>query len=372
MFRRTLAITRKEIIHILREPRSLAIMFVMPVVQLILLGYTATTDVDHLPTAVLDQDRTLQSRELVEAYRTSNYFDVRFYVATEEELWRLMDGGEAKAGILIPAGYGRDLTANHEASIAFVIDGSFPSVATTAFSAAQSVAQAQSTALIERLYGIDVGERTGIDARPRVWYNPDMKSANFMIPGLIAMILQIQSTLFTALSIAREKEEGTIEQLIVTPLRSLEMIVGKVAPYIAVSLFTLIEVLIIGVMWFGVPIHGNVLLLLALGVLALLVSLGIGVLGSTVAKTQQEAMFLMFFLMLPFIFLSGFFFPLEAMPRALQWISYLIPLRYLLTITRGIILKGAGITILWEQAVVLALFASTMLGLAASRFRKQL
>jgi len=372
MLRRTLAITRKEIIHILRDPRSLGIMFLMPVIQLILLGYTATTDVDHLPTAVLDQDRTSQSRELVEAYRASNYFDILFYVATEEELGRLIDGGEAKAGILIPAGYGRDLTADNNASIAFIIDGSLPSVATTAFSAAQTVAQAQSTALIERLYNIDVEAESGVDVRPRVWYNPDMKSANFMIPGLIAMILQVQSTLLTALSIAQEKEEGTIEQLIVTPLRSMELIVGKVMPYVAVSLFNLIEVLIIGVVWFDVPVHGNVFLLLALGVLALLVSLGIGLVGSTVAHTQQEAIFLIFFLMLPFIFLSGFFFPVEAMPRVLQWISYLIPLRYLLVITRGIILKGAGITILWEQALALVLFAAAMLVLAGSRFRKQL
>lgn len=372
MLRRTLAITRKEIIHILRDPRSLSIMFLMPIMQLILLGYTATTDVEHLPTAVLDQDRTSQSRELVDAYRASNYFDILFYVATEEELGRLIDEGRAKAGMIIPAGYGRALTADFEASIAFVIDGSLPSVATTAFSAAQTVAQAQSTALIERLYGINVEDQAGIDVRPRVWYNPDMKSANFMIPGLIAMILQMQSTLLTALSIAREKEEGTIEQLIVTPLRSVELIVGKVFPYVAISLFNLIEVLTIGVVWFGVPIHGNVLLLLALGVLALLGSLGIGLLGSTVAHTQQEAIFLMFFLMMPFIFLSGFFYPVEAMPRVLQWISYLIPLRYLLIITRGIILKGVGITILWEQAAALALFAMAMLSLAASRFRKQL
>jgi ABC-2 type transport system permease protein len=372
MLRRTLAITRKEIIHVLRDPRSLSIMFLMPVIQLILLGYTATTDVDHLPTAVLDQDRSPQSRELVDAYRASNYFDILFYAATEEELGRLIDEGEAKAGILIPAGYGRDLTADNEASIAFVIDGSLPSVASTAFSAAQTVAQAQSTALIERLYNIDVEAESGIDVRARVWYNPDMKSANFMIPGLIAMILQVQSTLLTALSIAQEKEEGTIEQLIVTPLRSIELIVGKVLPYVAVSLFNLLEVLFIGVLWFGVPVHGSVLLLLALGVLALLVSLGIGLLGSTIARTQQEAIFLIFFLMLPFIFLSGFFFPIEAMPRVLQWISYLIPLRYLLVITRGIILKGAGITILWEQALALLLFAAAMLVLAASRFRKRL
>lgn len=372
MLRRILAITRKEIIHIVRDPRSLSIMFIMPMVQLILLGYTATTDIEHLPTAVLDQDQTFQSRELVEAYRESNYFDILFHVRSEEELGRLIDEGEAMAGMIIPAGYGRNLTGDSRGSIAFVIDGSLPTSAATTFSAAQTVAQAQSAVLIERLYGIDVEEQAPIEVRPRVWYNPDMESANFMIPGLIAMILQVQSTLFTALSIAREKEEGTIEQLIVTPLRSVEMIVGKVMPYVVISLFNLMEVLLIGVLWFGVPVKGNVFLLLALGVLALLVSLGIGLFNSTVANTQQEAIFLTFFLMLPFIFLSGFFFPLEAVPQVLQWISYLIPLRYLLVITRGIILKGVGLSILWDQATALAVFAMVMLALAASRFRKRL
>lgn len=372
MIRRTLAITRKEVIHILRDPRSLTIMFMMPVIQLVLLGYTATTDVEHLATAVLDQDHSARSRQLVDAYQASNYFDVRFYVYTDEELGELIDGGQAKAGMIIPSGYGRKLATDHQASIAFVIDGSMPTVASAALSAAHRVAQAQSTILIERIYGIDVEEQPGIEVNPRVWYNPEMKSSHFMIPGLIAMILQIQSTLFTALSIAREKEEGTIEQLIVTPLRSVEMILGKVAPYVIISLFNLLEVLAIGVLWFGVPVHGSVLLLLALGVLALLVSLGIGLLGSTIAKTQQEAIFLIFFLMLPFIFLSGFFFPLDAMPRLLQWLSLLVPLRYLLVIVRGIILKGAGLNLLWGQAAALAIFAIAMLSLAASRFRKRL
>jgi ABC-2 type transport system permease protein len=372
MLRRILAITRKEIIHILRDPRTMSIMFLMPMVQLILLGYTATTDVEHLPTAVLDQDHSVQSRELVDAYSASQYFDIQFYVNTEEELGRLIDEGKAKAGVHIPSGYGRDLVGHQRASIAFVIDGSMPAVAATAFSAAQTVAQAQSTVLIERLYHIDVGQQAGIGVSPRVWYNPDMKSANFMIPGLIAMILQLQATLFTALSIAREKEQGTIEQLIVTPLRSVELILGKVSPYVAISLFNLVEVLTIGVLWFGVPVHGNVLLLLVLGALALLSSLGIGLLGSTIAHTQQEAIFTMFFLMLPFIFLSGFFFPLEAMPKVLQWISYLIPLRYMLVIVRGIILKGVGLSILWDQALALSVFGVAMLGLGASRFRKRL
>ncbi len=372
MIRRTLAITRKEIIHIIRDPRSLAMMFMIPVIYLVLFGYTATTDIEHLPTAVLDQDRTSQSRELVDAYRASNYFDILFYVRSEEEIGKLIDQGQAKAGMIIPASYGKNLTTENQASIAFVIDGSMPTVAMTALSAAHTVAQAQSTALIERVYGLNIEDQPGVDVRPRVWYNPDMKSANFMIPGVMAMILQIQATIFTALSIAREKEEGTIEQLIATPLRSMELIVGKVTPYVVISLFNLIEVLLIGVFWFGVPVNGSVLLLLTLGVLALLVSLGIGLFNSTIANTQQEAILLTFFLMLPFIFLSGFFFPLEALPHVLQIISYLIPLRYLLVITRGIILKGVGLDILWDQALALALFAIVILTLAASRFRKRL
>jgi ABC-2 type transport system permease protein len=372
MIRRTFAITRKEIIHILRDPRSLSIMFLMPVIQLILFGYTATTDVEHLRTAVLDQDHTLQSRELVDTYRASNYFDILYYVRSEEELGQLMDSEQISAGMLIPAGYGRRLSTDNQASIAFIIDGSMPSVAMTAFSAAQTVAQAQSIKVIQEVYGLDVEKQPSVDVHPRVWYNPEMKSASFMIPALIAMILQMQSIIFTALSISREKEQGTIEQLIVTPLRSIELIAGKVIPYVCVSLFNLIEVLLIGVFWFGVPVNGNVLLLLGLGLLALLVSLGIGLFNSTIANTQQEAIFLTFFLMLPFIFLSGFFFPLEAMPRVLQWISYVIPLRYLLVIVRGIILKGVGLNILWDQAMALGLFAAVMLALAASRFRKRL
>jgi ABC-2 type transport system permease protein len=372
MLRRTLAITRKEILHILRDPRSLTIMFLMPMVQLILLGYTATTDVRHLPTAVLDQDHTVQSRELIDAYSASDYFDIRFYVSDETELGLLIDEGKAMAGMIIPDGYGRELVADHQASIAVIIDGSMPSVASTAFSAAQTVAQAQSTLVIERIYGFSVQDQPGISVHPRVWYNPDMKSADFMIPGLIAMILQVQSTTFTALSIVREKEEGTIEQLIVTPLRSMELLLGKVTPYVVISLFNLVEVLIVGVLWFGVPVHGNVLLLLVLGVLALLVSLGIGLVTSTLANSQQEAMFTNFFLMLPFIFLSGFFFPLQAMPQVLQWASVLVPLRYLLIIVRGIILKGIGLQVLWPQAVALALFAAAMLTLAATRFSKRL
>lgn len=365
-------IVRKEFLHIFRDPRTLAITFLIPIVQLILLGYAATTDVGHLRTAVLDKDRTRESRALIAAYQASNYFDVTYYVEDEAELARLVDSGHARAGMIIPAGYGYDLSRGKRAQISFVIDGSDPNVATTAFAASQSVGMAQSVEVTRARLGINPEEQPGIDVRPRVWYNPEMKSANFMIPALMGIILQMLTTLLTALAIVREREQGTIEQLIVTPIRPIELVLGKVAPYVALAFFDLGEVLLIGVFWFGVPIRGSLGLLLALSSLFLFTSLGIGLFISTISKTQQEAMLSAFLIMLPTIFLSGFFFPLEAMPWALQLISMVIPLRYLLVIIRGIILKGVGLEVLMEQVVALVVFGVVIMGLASARFRKRL
>ncbi len=369
---RILYVMYKESIHIVRDPRTLAVMFLIPVMQLILLGYAVTTDVEHLPTVVLDQDLTHQSRDLIEAYRASNYFDITRSVTSEEELGRLIDKGQFRAGLIIPAGYGRDLEKEHKAQVSFVIDGSDPTVATTAFSAAQTIAQAQSLELAQEIMGLDPENLPGVSVHPRVWYNPNMKSVNFMIPGLIALILQFLTTLFTSMSIVREREQGTIEQLIVTPIKPPELILGKVAPYVAIAFFDLAEILVIGVLWFGVPIHGSLTLLLAVSVLFLLTTLGIGIFISTIARSQQEAMFLSFFTLMPSIFLAGFFFPLEAMPQVLQLISYVIPLRYMLIIIRGIVLKGVGLRILAGEVIAIAIFGIFIFSIAARRFRKRL
>jgi ABC-2 type transport system permease protein len=367
---RLLTIVRKEFIHIRRDPRTLAVMFLIPVVQLVLLGYAATTEVEHIPTAVLDWDKSPQSRELIEAYRASGYFDIEYYVGTEEELARLIDKGEARAGLIIPAGYGEELLGRGSAQVAFIIDGSDPNIAKTAFSAAQSVGQAKSARMMQKLVG--KGPQKGIEVRPKVWYNPELKSANFMIPGLIGIILQVLTTVLTAIAIVREREQGTIEQLIVTPIRPLELVVGKLIPYIFIALWDTAEVLAIGSLWFKVPIRGSIPLLFALSGIALMTSLGLGLLISTVSKTQQEAMLLTYFTMLPSIFLSGFIFPIAAMPKFLQYVSYIIPLTYLLVIIRGIILKGVGLEILAEQVIALAMFGAVTLTLAATRFRKRL
>jgi ABC-2 type transport system permease protein len=369
---RTLALIRKEFLHIIRDPRTLAVMFIMPIMELVLLGYAATTDIEHLRTAVFDGDKSAAGRELIEAYGASNYFDIALYVQSEQQLEHVMDSGQVRAGLIIPPGYGEALTAGGRAQAAFIIDGSDPSVANTVFAAAQSVGQAQSMRIMERTMGLDPDDLPGVQARPRVWYNPEMHSANFMIPGITGIILYFLTALFTALSIVREREQGTIEQLIVTPIRPLELIVAKVVPYVFIAFFDVLEVLAIGVFWFDVPIRGSLGLLLALSVLFLLTSLGIGISISSVASTQQEAMLLTFLTLFPSIFLGGFFFPIEAMPGWLQALTYVVPLRYMLAIIRGIILKGVGLAILYQQVIALLIFGVAIVLLAATRFSKRL
>jgi ABC-2 type transport system permease protein len=372
MILRTLTVARKELLHIVRDKRTLVIVFVIPIFQLFALGYAFTTDFQHLRIAVLDADRTPQSRALLEAYRVSTYFDIAAYVSSEAELGGLVDRGEVYAGIVIPASYGADVTAGRVADVAFIIDGSDPTVANTVLSASQQIGQAESMRLIEQRTGRSLTGIAALRVSPRVWYNPEMRNSNFMVPGVIAMILSMITMLLTSMAIVREREQGTLEQLIVTPIRPIELVVGKVLPYVLLAFFDVLEVLVIGVFWFGVPVHGSLFLLLALSALFLVTSLGLGIFFSSLASTQQEAMMLTFLVMLPSIFLAGFLFPIEAMPRALQWFSYVVPLRYMLVIVRGIMLKGVGLGVLSDQVIALVIFGVVIMVVAATRFRKRL
>jgi len=347
-------------------------MIVQPLIMLILLGYAATTDVEHLSTAVYDGDKSPQSRNLIETYRTSNYFDIVAYVGREDDLVYLIDHGDVRGALVIPAGYGQQMVARERTEVAFLIDGSDPIVANTAFAASQGVGQAVTIQLIEQQLGDSVNSLPGVDVRPRVWYNPNLESAYFMIPGMIVLVLFVFTTLFTSTSIVRERELGTIEQLIVTPIRPIELVVAKVVPYVLVSFVVVIEVLIIGVLLFGVPINGSVPLLLGLAGMFLLTALGLGVLVSTIATTQHEALLLTLATVLPTIYLSGFLFPIEAMPRWLQFITYLVPARYAMVIVRGIILKGVGLELLIEQVIAVLIFSTVVVVLAATRFKKKL
>jgi len=372
---RLLSLIRKEFIQIVRDPRTLYIIFAIPVIQIFLLGYTATSDVRNVPLAVFDQDRTPASRALLDAYRAADYFKLEFDVDSEEAIRQLVDAGQARAGMIIPPTYSEDLAAGRTAQVAFVLDGSDPSVASTALAAASLIGQNHSTQIvIEQLAarGQASAFRPAVDVRTQVWYNPDMVSAYFMIPALIGMILQLLASMLTATAIVRERERGTIEQLIVTPIRSWELIVGKILPYVFIAFFDTIEVLLVGTLWFKVPIVGSLGLLLALSGLFLAGSLGIGLFISTIARTQQEAMMLSWFTLLPTVFLSGFFFPLAAMPWFLQALSYVVPLRYYLIIIRSILLKGVGAESLTIEIIALVIFALVMMGAAALRFRKRL
>jgi ABC-2 type transport system permease protein len=369
------SLIRKEFIQITRDPRTLILVLIIPVMQLFLLGYSATNDVRNVPMAVFDQDRSPSARQLLDAYRAADYFRIAYDVDSEAELQTLIDNGDARVGLIIPPDYGKQLQSNGSAQVAFVLDGSDPTVASTALSAAQLIGQSLATEVMaERLArrGQPAAIQPPVEVHTQVWYNPDLISAHFMIPGVIGMILYALTSILTATAVVRERERGTIEQLIVTPIRPWELIIGKLLPYTILAFLNTLEVLAIGHWWFGVPLRGELWLIWTLSGLFLLSSLGIGLLASTIANTQQEAMLTVWMTLLPGIFLSGFFFPLEAMPKVLQWISYLMPLRYYLFIIRSLLLKGVGAAALQSEILALSIFGGAIMTAAAMRFRKRL
>ncbi len=372
---RLFSIIRKEFIQIFRDKRTLAIILVIPIMQLFLLGYAATNDVRNIPLAVFDQCHCAESRALLDAYRAADYFKLAYAAGSEEEVRLLIENGDARAAIIIPPDYNQRL-ANGDAQVAFILDGSDPTAASTAYSAAVLIGQSQSTQLLRESLqraGLNTSKlQPPLEVRTQVWYNPDLVSNYFMIPGVIGMILFAITSILTATSVVRERERGTIEQLIVTPIRPWELVVGKVLPYVILAFINTFEVLAVGHWWFGVPIRGSLGLIIGTSGLLLLSGLGIGLFASTMANTQQEAMLGVWMTLLPSIFLSGFFFPLEAMPKVLQWISAVIPLRYYLVIIRSVMLKGSGLASIWVETLALTMFGIVILVAASLRFRKRL
>lgn len=372
---RLLAIIKKEILQIKRDRPSLAIAFALPLMMLILFGYAVTTDVEHISLAVMDLDKTRESRDLIDVFGNSGYFNTDFFVNGYEKIESLIDGGKASAGLVIPRGYAKALSRGEEAQVQLFVDGSDPLVAKTALNTAQILAQVQSVRLKNESAekaGLPGIIRAGIDFRPRVWYNPEMKSVKFNIPGLIGLIMQNITIMLTAFALVRERERGTLEQLIVTPVKPAELIVGKLIPYIFIAFFDVTVVLLVGTFWFKVPVNGSVLLLMSISFFFLLSALGIGLLISTVAKTQLQAMQVTMALILPSVLLSGFMFPRNAMPVVIQWIGYVFPITYFLEVLRGIMLKGVGLEYLWRQAFILAFFGAGILVFAALRFKKKI
>ncbi len=371
---RLASIIRKEFIQIRRDPRTLVLVVLMPIMQLFLLGYAATTDVKNVSLAVWDQNRTPESRQLLDAFAAANYFRINYSVGSDTEYRDLIERGLARAVLIIPADYDRRL-ADGTAQVSMVLDGSDAIVGSSALSTARLIGQAYATQILGEqtaLSGRGGSTAAPLEVRTQVWYNPDLISAFFNIPGVIGMILSFITALLTATAVVRERERGTIEQLIVTPIRPWELIVGKILPYVMLAFVNVVEVLIIGHWWFGVPVRGDLGLIFVLSGLFVLSSLGIGLFASTIANTQQEAVLTVMTTLLPTVFLSGFFFPIDAMPQFLQVVSYAIPLRYYLVIIRSLLVKGVGFSALEAPTLALALFAVIIMGAAAARFRKRL
>ncbi|MBI5963479.1 MAG: ABC transporter permease [Chloroflexi bacterium] len=370
---RIFSIIRKEFIQLFRDPRTLGIAVVIPIVQLFLLGYAATSDVRNIPMAVWDQSKSPQSRQLLDAFRAADYFTIDHFVGSTDEYQKLIESGKARVALVIPADYDIRLSEG-KAKVLMVLDGSDATIGATALSTARLVGQSFATQILSEQASLSgrSAPSAPVEVRTQVWYNPDLNSAYFMIPGVIGMILSFITTILTATAIVRERERGTIEQLIVTPIRSWELVLGKLLPYVILAFVETFEIIIVGRYWFGVPVRGSLLLIFFTSGLFLMSSLGIGLFASTVANTQQEAMLTVMMYNLPSIFLSGFFFPLQAMPKFLQWVSYAIPLRYYLVVIRSLLLKGVGIEAIQSEVVALAIFGIVIMGAAALRFRKRL
>lgn len=372
---RIFPIIRKEFIQVRRDPRTLAIILALPALQLLLFGYAVTTNVDHIATVVFNQAMDGRSRDFLRAFTNTEYFTVVGNVSSHSEAREAIDRGDAKVAFIIPPDFSRNLDAGKPAYVQMILDGSDPNTASTALFTASGIAQSRAAAELQAAM-MRVGSARSvempIEVRPNILYNPSMQSVNFMVPGLIGLIIQMQAVILTAFAIVREREKGTLEQLIVTPIKPWELMVGKIAPYVLIAFAQVAVALAVGTLWFQVEIAGSLLLLLGLSTVFLVGSLGIGMLVSTVSKTQTQAMQMSMMVILPAILLSGFMFPRESMPALLNYLGYFIPLTYFLKILRGIVLKGVGLEYLWVEALLLTVFGLLIFGISARRFQKNL
>jgi ABC-2 type transport system permease protein len=367
------ALMRKEFIELRQNPRLFGLVIVAPIIQLTLLGYAATTDITHVPIVVVDGDRSAISRQLVERFSASPRFEVIAEEAHPREVDRYLERQEAWLAVVIPAGLEAAIERRADPAarqIQILADGTDANSSGVALSYASGlIAEFSATIAAER----GGGGAAAIEPRVRVWYNPELVSKDFMVPGVLALLLLVITANLSSMAIVRERELGTLEQLSVTPLGRWELILGKLLPYGLVGFVDVLLVVAVAVLWFEVPLRGSLLVLLAGCATYLLCTLGLGLFVSTISSTQQQAMMTAtFFFLVPMVYLSGFIFPIENMPVAIQWVTTLIPLRYFLVIVRGVFLKGAGLEILWPQFAALGAWGVTVLALAALRVRKRL
>jgi ABC-2 type transport system permease protein len=373
---RLLAVAVKEQQQLRRDKLTLAMMVALPVMQIMLFGFAIDTDVRHIPTIVFDQDRGQLSRDLAQRLQATGFYDLHGSASSYEDVGRALRAGEAKVALVIPARFEADVARGAAVQVQLVIDGSDPQTAQSAIAGASGLVQARAQDLLnERLQrsGTAMGALAApISVEPVTWYNPDLRTSTFVVPGLIGVILTMTMVMLTAMAIARERERGTLEQLIVSPLRPAELIVGKIAPYVLLGYVQITLILIVGATVFQVAFAGSVLLLYALAFLFIAANLALGLVFSTLAQTQQQAMQMSFFFLLPNILLSGFMFPWEGMPKPIQWASQALPLTHFLRIVRGIVLKGSGWADVQREVLWLACILIALVALASTRFQKKL
>jgi len=373
---RILHIIKKEFLQFKRDPKMFAIVLIAPVLQLIILGYAATFDINSVHTGVLDRDKTPESRSLIKCFTGSDYFKVDYYTANYEELEHLINKGRITTGLVIPAGFGRKIGRGEIAPFQAIFDasdGNFASISSGYVTSVISGYNKRISAEYKALRGtlnLSIG---GVTSETRVWYNPEMKTRNYMLPAIAGLLIMIITIILTSLAVVKEKEIGTLEQLIVTPIKPFQLIIGKLVPFMLMGILVVAIVLNAMVFIFGIPIKGSKFFLYLSTFIFVISTLGMGLFVSTITRTQQQAMMLsIFVIMLPMIYLSGFAFPVENMPAIIQYFTYLIPLRYYITIIRGVITKGLGFQELWFDAAVLLVMGIVIITLSSLRFRKRL
>jgi ABC-2 type transport system permease protein len=364
-------LVRKEFIQLFRDPKNRGLLFAAPLIQILLFGYVVSTDVRDVTVAFLDQAKTRESRMLEDAFSGNKIFRVTYTPQSSAEMEELLLRRKVDLAVKVPPDFSETIRKGNTASIQILADGSMSNMASVRIAYASLVLDRLNQQLLKEIHPLtlDYGR---IDLRARTWYNPNLDSQEFFVPGIVAVLILIVSLLFTSMAIIKEKEVGTMEQLIVTPLKSSELILGKTIPYAIISVAQMAVVTVFAIFWFDLPMVGSVFLLSFATCLFLLSTLGIGLFISTIAATQQQAMMTTFFFMVPFFMLSGFVFPIANMPVFVQWLTYLDPLRYMLIIVRGIFLKGVGMHILWPQFVGLTVLGLVVFTGAVTRFRKRL
>lgn len=375
MFDRIRHILKKEFIQVFRDPKMIPIIFVTPMIQLLVFGYAATTDVKHITTAVYDLDNSVLSRELVARFSRSQYFDVVADARSERQVQRTLDTSQAQVVIRIASGFEQRLRHGQTADVQLLIDGSDSNVASIVLSYSARIGNEFSADLLHKRLGemgVDAPRFGQVELESRAWFNENLESRSFYVPGVMAILVMITVLTLTSMAVVREKEIGTMEQILVTPIKPTELILGKTIPFVLIGFVDVLLVTVVGVFWFQVPVRGSILLLLASTGLYLMPIVGLGLLISTICTTQQQAMMSVFFFGFPAILLSGFMFPIANMPVVVQWLTVLDPLRYFLVIVRGIFLKGVGVEILWPHMLALLGLGIATLTIATRRFHKTL